>query len=270
MKKNYAKKLVFLLFFVVISLTTFAQTGNISGKVVDESNQPLPGASVMISGTQIGTQTDPNGNYRLTGVNYGNVSVTVKFIGYNDLTKKIQLNSATATIDFQLAPAAGNLSEVVVIGYGTTTKKDLTGSVTTVSSKDFTKGQITSPEQLIAGKVAGVQITQGSGEPGSGSNILIRGGASLSATNYPLIVVDGVPLDQGGIAGSPNALGLINPNDIETFTVLKDASATAIYGNRGSNGVILITTKRGRLGSPAKVNFSTSFKISSKSLFTGR
>ena len=121
MKKNYAKKLVFLLFFVVISLTTFAQTGNISGKVVDESNQPLPGASVMISGTQIGTQTDPNGNYRLTGVNYGNVSVTVKFIGYNDLTKKIQLNSATATIDFQLAPAAGNLSEVVVIGYGTTT-----------------------------------------------------------------------------------------------------------------------------------------------------
>lgn len=258
MKKNYAKKLVFLLFFVVISLTTFAQTGNISGKVVDESNQPLPGASVMISGTQIGTQTDPNGNYRLTGVNYGNVSVIVKFIGYNDLTKKIQLNSATATIDFQLAPAAGNLSEVVVIGYGTTTKKDLTGSVTTVSSKDFTKGQITSPEQLIAGKVAGVQITQGSGEPGSGSNILIRGGASLSATNYPLIVVDGVPLDQGGIAGSPNALGLINPNDIETFTVLKDASATAIYGNRGSNGVIIITTKKGTSGTP-QITFGSNF-----------
>lgn len=258
MKKNYTKKLVFLLFFVLISYTTFAQTGNISGKVVDESNQPLPGASVVITGTQIGTQTDPNGNYRLTGINYGNVSVTIKFIGYNDLTKKIQLNSAAAILDFKLSLSASNLNEVVVIGYGTTTKKDLTGAVTTVSSKDFTKGQITSPEQLIAGKVAGVQITQGSGEPGSGSNILIRGGASLSATNYPLIVVDGVPLDQGGIAGSPNALGLINPNDIETFTVLKDASATAIYGNRGSNGVIIITTKKGTSGAP-QFTFGSNF-----------
>lgn len=261
MEKNYLKKLGFLLFFAFVSITTYAQTGSISGKVVDETNQPLPGAAVLIDGTQTSTQTDANGNYRLNGINYANVSVTVKFIGYENLTKTVNLNASTATLNFNLKPSAESLNEVVVIGYGTVKKNDVTGSITTVTSKDFTKGQITSPEQLIAGKVAGVQITQGSGEPGSGSNILIRGGASFG-NNYPLLVVDGVPLDQGGIAGSPNALNLINPNDIETFTVLKDASATAIYGNRGSNGVIIITTKKGESGK-AKITFGTNYSFGS-------
>lgn len=260
MEKNYLKKLGFLLLFVFVSIATYAQTGNISGKVVDETNQPLPGAAVFITGTQTSTQTDVNGNYRLNGIIYGNVSVTVKFIGYGNLTKTIILNSSAATLNFNLKPGTESLNEVVVIGYGTVNKNDVTGSITTVNAKDFTRGQITSPEQLIAGKVAGVQITQGSGAPGSGSNILIRGGASFG-NNYPLIVVDGVPLDQGGIAGSPNALNLINPNDIETFTVLKDASATAIYGNRGSNGVIIITTKKGESGKP-KFTFGTNYAYS--------
>lgn len=260
MEKNYLKKLGFLLLFVLVSIATYAQTGSISGKVVDENNQPLPGAAVFINGSQVSTQTDVNGNYRLNGVAYANVSVTVRFVGYDNLTKSINLNSNAAILDFNLNPSTESLNEVVVIGYGTVKKNDVTGSITTVSSKDFTKGQITSPEQLIAGRVAGVQITQGSGAPGSGSNILIRGGSSFG-NNYPLIVVDGVPLDQGGIAGSPNALNLINPNDIETFTVLKDASATAIYGNRGSNGVIIITTKKGESGKP-KFNFGTNYAYS--------
>jgi TonB-dependent starch-binding outer membrane protein SusC len=258
MKKNYLKRFCFIFFFAIIGLKTYAQTGNISGKVVDETNGPLPGATVSVEGTKFSTQTDMNGFYRLNGILYGNVSVKVKFIGYTDVTKSVIIKSETLTLNFNLVPSSESLNEVVVIGYGTARKTDVTGAITTVSTKDFTKGQITSPEQLIAGKVAGVQITQGAGDPGSSSNILIRGGASLNSTNYPLIVVDGVPLAQGGISGSPNALALINPNDIETFTVLKDASATAIYGNRGSNGVIIITTKKGELGKP-QFTFGSSF-----------
>lgn len=150
---------------------------------------------------------------------------------------------------------------MVVIGYGTRQRRDLTGSVTTISTKDFQKGTITTPEQLIAGKVAGVQITSNSGAPGAGSTIRIRGGASLSATNDPLIVVDGVPLANGGISGSANALALINPNDIESFNILKDASAAAIYGSRASNGVIIITTKKGRKGKPS-FTFNTQLSAS--------
>ncbi len=153
------------------------------------------------------------------------------------------------------------MSEVVVIGYGTRLKKDLTGSVTNITSKDFNKGAITTAEQLISGKVAGVQITSNGGAPGSGSTIRIRGGASLNASNDPLIVIDGVPVDFSGISGAANALSLINPNDIESINVLKDASATAIYGARASNGVIIITTKKGRSGKP-KFNFSTQYSLS--------
>jgi iron complex outermembrane receptor protein len=157
-----------------------------------------------------------------------------------------------ASANIVLQSSAANLNEVVVIGYGTARRRDLTGAVSTVTSKDFVKGPITSPEQLIAGKVAGVQISTNGGAPGAGSRILIRGGASLNAGTDPLIVIDGVPVE-GGVAGSSNPLNLINPNDIETFTVLKDPSAAAIYGSRGSNGVILITTKKGR---PGKTRFS--------------
>src|SRR4029079_17784804 len=167
-------------------------------------------------------------------------------VGYG--YREVNLSGATANIT--LATTSGSLNEVVVIGYGTTRKKDLTGSVTAITSKDFNKGAITTPEQLIAGKVAGVQVVSNGGAPGSGSTIRIRGGASLNASNSPLIVIDGVPVDNGGIAGTANALSMINPNDIESFNILKDASATAIYGARASNGVIIITTKKGKTGKP--------------------
>src|SRR5437763_3343115 len=164
-------------------------------------------------------------------------------------------------MNVSLLGTASSLNEVVVIGYGTRLKKDLTGSVSAITAKDFNKGSITTPEQLIAGKVAGVQVTSNGGAPGSGSTIRIRGGASLNASNDPLIVIDGVPVDFGGISGAANALSLINPNDIESFAVLKDASATAIYGARASNGVIIITTKKGKSGK-ARFKFSTQKSIS--------
>nr|MBC7612738.1 SusC/RagA family TonB-linked outer membrane protein [Pseudopedobacter sp.] len=262
MKKSYLKKLSFLFVLTLISISVFAQNGSISGKVVDESNLPLPGAAVFVEGTQTSTQTDINGNYLLTGVSYGNVSVTVKFIGYDNFTKTVKLSTDQSTLDFKLLPSSKSLNEVVVIGYGSVKKSDLTGAVTNVTSKDFQQGQITTPEQLITGKVAGVRITSNSGAPGSGSTIRIRGGSSLNASNDPLIVIDGIPVDGGGIAGSANALALINPNDIESFTILKDASATAIYGSRGANGVIIITTKKGQTGKP-QIVFGTQYSFGS-------
>ena len=153
------------------------------------------------------------------------------------------------------------LNEAVVIGYGTTRTKDITGSAAIINSEDFNKGSVTTPEQLVMGKVPGVKINSNNGAPGSGSTIRIRGGTSINASNDPLIVIDGVPLDNGGIAGAANPLSLINPNDIETFVVLKDASATAIYGSRGANGVILITTKKGS-GDKINVNFTTNNSLS--------
>lgn len=262
MKKSYLKKLSFLFVLTLMSISVFAQTGSISGKVVDESNLPLPGAAVYVEGTLISTQTDINGNYRLTGVSYGNVSITVKFIGYDNFTRTIKLITDASTLDFKLLPSSKSLNEVVVIGYGSVKKSDLTGAVTNVTSKDFQQGQITTPEQLISGKVAGVRITSNSGAPGSGSTIRIRGGSSLNASNDPLIVIDGIPVDGGGIAGSANPLSLINPNDIESFSILKDASATAIYGSRGANGVIIITTKKGQTGKP-QIVFGTQYSFGS-------
>ena len=163
-------------------------------------------------------------------------------------------------VNAHLTPIISSLADVVVIGYGTQQRKDITGSIATVSTKDFQKGTITSPDQLIAGKVAGVSVTSNGGAPGSGSVIRVREGASLNASNDPLIIVDGIPLSQNGISGASNQLALINPNDIETFTVLKDAASTAIYGSRASNGVIIITTKRGRRGKP-QINFVTNFSV---------
>ena len=243
----------------------FAQTGSIKGKVLDETNAPLPGASVTIDGTTLGGSTDANGSFTITGVKTGNVTVTAKFLGYIPLKKTVTVNTSVTAVDFSLQPESKSLNEVVVIGYGTQKKKDLSGAITNVTSKDFQKGVITTPEQLIAGKVAGVSVISNSGAPGSGSQIRIRGGASLSASNDPLIVIDGVPIDNGRkpdgtskIPGVADPLSLINPNDIESFSVLKDASAAAIYGNRASNGVILITTKKGKTGKPV-IDFSTQF-----------
>ncbi len=230
------------------------QAMTVSGKVSDaKDGSPLIGVSVTVKGTTIGTSTDNSGNFTLR-VQTG-AELVFSYIGFLDVTRK-----ATATeMDVLMEGAKTPLNEVVVVGYGRTRKQDLTGSIATIKSDDFQTGNIPSPEQLISGKVAGVQIVSGSA-PGAGSAIRIRGGASLNASNDPLIVIDGVPVDNGGIAGSPNPLSMINPNDIESFNVLKDASATAIYGSRASNGVIIITTKKGTRGKP-KFNFSTSVSL---------
>jgi TonB-linked SusC/RagA family outer membrane protein len=266
MSKNYLKKYALLFAFVMISCMAFAQTGGVTGKVVDETNQPVPGASITIDGTTIGTQTDVNGSYTIH-IKPGSYSVTAKFLGYTALKKTVTVQLSVVTINFAIQPESSSLNEVVVIGYGTQKKKDLTGSIATVTEKDFNQGDVQSPEELIQGKVAGVSIITNSGAPGAGSQILIRGGATLQGSNQPLIVIDGVPLTDestnGGassIAGVANPLDLINPNDIATFSILKDASAAAIYGNRASNGVIMITTKKGQSGKP-KIDFSTQLSI---------
>jgi TonB-linked SusC/RagA family outer membrane protein len=255
MRKNYSKKYALLLAFLMMSFMAFAQSGGITGKVVDETNQPIPGATVSVDGTTIGASTDVNGNYTIH-LKAGSYSVTAKFLGYNPLKKTVTVESSVLTLDFALQPQNTTLNEVVVIGYGTVKNKDLTGSVATVTAKDFDQGSVTTPEQLIQGKVAGVSVTSNSGAPGAGSTITIRGGASINGGNDPLIVLDGVPLAPDGIAGAANPLDLINPNDIESFNILKDASAAAIYGNRASNGVIIITTKKGQSGKPV-IDFST-------------
>lgn len=255
MKHYYAIRSCMLSILLLAAFAVNAQTGVVTGTVLDETNQPLPGASVKINETNQGTVTDATGNFRIAGVRTGPITVTVFFIGYTAASQTANLTDRV-TLSFKLNPDRQSLNEVVVIGYGTAQKRDLTGAVTTVSAKDFQTGAITTPEQLIAGKVAGVQITSNGGAPGSGSAIRIRGGASLNASNDPLIVIDGVPMANSSIAGSPNPLSLINPNDIESFTVLKDASSTAIYGNRGSNGVIIITTKKGSAGKPV-IAFTT-------------
>lgn len=214
----------------------------ITGIIIDENKEPLTGATILVSGTTIGTTAGIDGGFRLllpTGKN----EVQVSFIGYETQVVAVVDNRP---LNIQLQPESMTLDNLVVIGYGTQRKGDLTGAVSSVSSKDFNIGLIGSPEQLINGKVSGVQIMSNSGSPTAGSTIRIRGGASLNASNDPLIVLDGVPLENGGISGnSGNFLSLINPSDIESMTILKDASSTAIYGSRASNGVIIITTKKG-------------------------
>ncbi|WP_434086520.1 SusC/RagA family TonB-linked outer membrane protein [Pontibacter populi] len=230
----------------------------LKGKVVNENGEGLPGVTVVLKGTTTGTSTDINGNFSLNVPQTGGTLV-LSFIGYT--TQEVAIGGQT-TFNVALQPDVKALEEIVVVGYGTQKKSDVTGSVTSVSSDDFVQGQVTTPEQLIQGKVAGVAITSNSGAPGSGSTIRIRGGSSLYATNDPLIVIDGVPVDNGSISGSANALSMINPNDIASFNILKDASATAIYGSRASNGVIIITTKKGKAGDKLAVNFSTLHSLS--------
>ena len=250
------KTKTFLLFLVLSGLmlgTAHAQIINVKGKVNDDKGQPLAGASVLISGTNQGTTSDDKGNFIINANRDAMLLVTL--IGYDTMRLRAQ-----STVSVMLRRTDVTLSDVVVIGYGTSRKKELTGSVATVTAKDFQRGSITTPEQLIAGKVAGVSVTSNGGSPGAGSVIRIRGGASLNASNDPLIVIDGIPLSGNNIYGTSNTLSLINPNDIESFTVLKDAAATAIYGSRASNGVIIITTKKGT-GKKPTINFNTQLSV---------
>lgn len=247
--------LILCLYTLCSTYPAFAQQANrtVTGKVLDENKQPMPGVAILIVGTTSGSTTDFDGNFTLS-VPAGNNELQFSFIGYETVKISIPVNN---TIQLQMKPQTMTLDDVVVIGYGTSRKGDLTGAVANVSSKDFNEGMISSPEQLINGKIAGVRIMSNSGSPTAGSTIRIRGGASLNASNDPLIVLDGVPLEIGGISGNnSNFLSLINPNDIESMTVLKDASSTAIYGSRASNGVIIITTKKGA-DSKLKISFNT-------------
>lgn len=258
--QNLAKRsLLLVALFVIGCLQLLAQTRTIKGEVTDAQNgEALIGATVMVEGEKGGTVTDFDGNFSLQ-VSSSAKKIKVSYIGYIDKVLSISDN-----MKVKLESGSKALADVVVIGYGTARKSDLTGSVATVKSKDFNKGLVSSPEQLINGKVSGVQIMSNSGSASAGSTIRVRGGASLNASNDPLIVLDGVPLEQGGISGnSSNFLSMINPSDIESMTVLKDASSTAIYGSRASNGVIIITTKKGQQGA-VKVNFNTTNSLQTR------
>jgi iron complex outermembrane receptor protein len=245
----------FLFLFLFVSFTSFAQN-TLSGTVLEAStNQPVPGVNILVKNSTKGVTTDFDGNYTLTGISNGDV-IEYSFVGLKTQTITY---TGQATQDINLSEDASELEAVVVIGYGTTTKKDLTGSVELVSEDDFNKGNNVTAENLLNGRVAGVTINT-SGAPGSGSEIRIRGGASLNASNSPLIVIDGLPV-QSVAGGSRSILSSINPDDIESFSVLKDASAAAIYGNRGANGVIIITTKKGK--SKLQVNIDTQVSVDS-------
>lgn len=242
MRQAFSIWKAFLMLLLFVPGVLNAQEYNITGKVTDKTNgESLPGVYVIVKGTKAGAVTDANGTYTVK-VPDANATLVFSYLGF--LTQEMPVGSSKV-IDVALELDVKMLGEIVVIGYGTVKKSDATGSVSVVSSEDFNKGAIVSPQQLLVGKSAGVVITNGNGAPGSGSTIRIRGGSSLSASNDPLIVVDGVPLENGGPSGMGNSLSMINPNDIESMTVLKDASATAIYGSRASNGVIMITSKKG-------------------------
>ena len=263
MRKRIKKAFtLFSLLNIFLLTTVIASAQTVTGRVTDENGAGIQGVTVTAKGTRTATQTSSDGSFSIN-VPSGTSTLVFTSVGY--AAQQVSITGRSLA-NVTLRAAATDLNAVVVIGYGTARKKDLTGSVSNVTSKDFVKGPITTPEQLIAGKVAGVQITAGSGMPGSGSRIRIRGGTSLNASNAPLIVVDGFPLDNRGIDGAAGNLSLINPNDIESITILKDASAAAIYGNRAANGVILITTKKGSSGK-LKINFST---LNSVAVKTGK
>lgn len=236
---------------VLLSIPTLAQQITVSGTVKETDGTALPGATVQVKGTTTGAQTGVDGGYQVSAP--ANATLVFSFIGKT--TQEIAIDART-TIDITLPDDSKSLQEVVVVGYGSQRRQDVTGAIASISSTDFQKGNIVNPEQLVQGKLAGVSITPPSGQPGGTSQIRIRGGSSLNASNDPLYVIDGVPVDNNGITGASNPLSFINPQDIETFTILKDASAAAIYGARAANGVVLITTKKGLQGSPLHVNVS--------------
>ena len=232
-----------------------AQGGyGVSGVVVDHIG-PVAGAAIIEQGTSNGTVAGPDGSFSLT-VTGPSAYVEVSCIGYKSQTFEAAMVPSRITLeeDSQV------LDEIVVIGYGTVKKDDMTGSVSAIKAEDLNRGAVVNTQDLLKGKVAGLLITPGDGGPGSGTRIRIRGAASLNASNDPLVVIDGVPVAQGAGGAMSNPLDLLNPNDIESFSILKDASSAAIYGSRASNGVILITTKKGRGGAP-QISYSGSFSI---------
>ena len=251
-------RLVAVFLLMLAALPSLAQV-QVSGLVLDQDHEPVIGATVKVKGTSTGTATDIDGRFTLQAPS-ANSTLSISYVGY--LPMEIAANSPELEKGVVLKENAEVLDEVVVIGYGRVKKSDATGSVIAVKPDDFNKGNRTSVQEAMVGKIPGVNVVTSSGAPGSGATVRIRSGASLSASNDPLFVVDGVPIDNSTIEGASNLIGGINPEDIETFTVLKDASATAIYGSRASNGVIVITTKKG--ADRLKVTYTGSFAISTK------
>ena len=257
------RKLLFtLLSLLFISLTAHGQTSSIIGKINDVEGLPVYPATLVLEGKGMGAQTNENGEFEIKFVPTGTFVLIVRATGFVTYNQEIIVSSGTVlNQNIILSKEAKEYDEVVVIGYGTTRTKDLTGAATVITEKNFLQGSLATPEQLIMGKVAGLKVTSNDGAPGSGSTLRLRGGTSINASNDPLIVIDGVPIDNGGIAGAANPLSLVNPNDIASFVILKDASATAIYGARAANGVILITTKKGS-ASQKEVHVTLNSKIS--------
>ena len=249
---------LFLFLAFALASVVYAQEVALTGIVSDAADgSSIPGATVIIKNSTTGAVTDIDGKYFLK-VKQGDVLV-FSFVGY--VTQEIPF-TGQATINVVLVTGVKSLNEIVVIGYGTVKKGDATGSVSTVDQRDFNQGAIASPQQLIIGKIPGVQVTTLGGAPGGDAVIRIRGGSSINASNDPLVVIDGVPIDNASTSGARGSLGMINPDDIGTYTVLKDASATAIYGSRASNGVILITTKKGAPGGTKKFGVEYSGNVS--------
>ena len=257
------RKLLFtLLSLLFVSLAAHGQTSSIIGKIIDIEGLPVYPATLVLEGKGMGAQTNENGEFEIKFVPIGTVVLIVRASGFVTYNQEIIVSSGTVlNQNIILSKEAKEYDEVVVIGYGTTRTKDLTGAATVITEKNFLQGSLATPEQLIMGKVAGLKVTSNDGAPGSGSTLRLRGGTSINASNDPLIVIDGVPIDNGGIAGAANPLSLVNPNDIASFVILKDASATAIYGARAANGVILITTKKGS-ASQKEVHVTLNSKIS--------
>lgn len=249
--------IMMLSLWLIATFSTMAQTQiTVRGTVTDDFGG-LAGVNIIVKGTLTGTVSALDGNFEITTAS-GAVLV-FSYVGYSS---QEFLVTESRVLDVMMVPDLARLDELVVIGYGLQKKKDATGSVSVIDTRDFNQGNMTSPTELLAGKVAGLQITSSGGAPGAGATIRIRSGSSLRATNDPLIVIDGVPIAQEGITGIRNPLSTINPSDIESFTVLKDASAAAIYGSRASNGVIIITTKKGAKGAPLKIEYSGTYSLS--------
>jgi iron complex outermembrane receptor protein len=261
MRKIYFSKRYLKLFFALLTFICFSSSDafaqrSVSGSIKDASGNVLPGATITVKGKRTSTTSNSDGAFTLI-VPDNNSTLVVSYVGYQP--QEIRVGS-TSNFDIALQSGAGELAQVVVVGYGTQNKKDVTGAVKSLKSENFNRGIINSPQQLLQGKVAGVNVTSASGEPGAVTGITVRGPGGIRTGSTPLFVVDGLPLDNSSTGGG-DPLNFINPQDIESMDVLKDASATAIYGSRGANGVIIITTKRGKAGI-STLGFSTSVGFS--------
>lgn len=242
MKNRFTlRKVVAISFLMLFSTLSFAQTVRLQGRVVNSDGESVPGATVQLTGQQTATSTGSNGEYTLNNISPGSYTVVVSMMGYEQAQRSVNLTAGDNTADFTLVSTASSLDEVVVIGYGTVRKKQTTGSVSNVTPEEFNKGVVISPDQLLAGKVAGLTVNRSGGDPTAGSTIQLRGPSSLTASSAPLYVID-------GIVGA--SIELVAPEDIVSMDVMKDASSTAIYGSRAANGVIFVTTKRGKAGAP--------------------